>query len=175
MPQLSNLWWMPNSVSIGFGTAMKMGSSRRFKWHPTTPRWVSSQLPFTVDLGKSWFILILSKGKLTWHSPIGCGVPFESSWWAHFHDRAKTYADWVWCLSKIGELCCSSSLVTWCHLPQWTPGLCPEIVIKPVLPQWPKWISFVRRTTVWQKKKRPKLVKYQVWSLTQFYFVCFSI
>ena len=28
--QLSNLWWMPNSVSKGFDTAMKMGSSRRF-------------------------------------------------------------------------------------------------------------------------------------------------
>ena len=29
--QLSNLWRMPNSVSIGFGTAMKTGSSRQFK------------------------------------------------------------------------------------------------------------------------------------------------
>ena len=47
--QLSNLWSMPNSVSIGFGTAMKMCSSRRFKRYPTTHRWVSSQLPFTED------------------------------------------------------------------------------------------------------------------------------
>ena len=30
-PQLSNLRWMPNSVSKGFGTALKTGSSRRFK------------------------------------------------------------------------------------------------------------------------------------------------
>ena len=34
--QLSNLWWMPNSVSKGFDTAMKTGSSRRFKRYPTT-------------------------------------------------------------------------------------------------------------------------------------------
>ena len=48
-PQLSNLWWMPNSVSIGFDTAMKTDSSRRFKRYPTTYGWVSSRLPFTVD------------------------------------------------------------------------------------------------------------------------------
>ena len=47
--QLSNLWWIPNSVCIGFGPAMKTGSSRRFKRYPTTHMWVSSQLPFTVD------------------------------------------------------------------------------------------------------------------------------
>ena len=40
---------MPNSVSKGFDTAMKTSSSRRFKRHPTTYRWVSSWLPFTVD------------------------------------------------------------------------------------------------------------------------------
>ena len=44
-PQISNLWWMPNSVSKGFDTAVKMGSSRRFKRYPTTYRWVSRQLP----------------------------------------------------------------------------------------------------------------------------------
>ena len=48
-PQLSNLWWIPNSVSKGFATAMKTGSSRRFKLYPTTYMWVSSWLPFTVD------------------------------------------------------------------------------------------------------------------------------
>ena len=48
-PQLSNLWWMPNSVSNGFDTAMKTGSSRRFEQYPTTYRWESSQLPFTED------------------------------------------------------------------------------------------------------------------------------
>ena len=47
--QLSNLWWMPNSVSKGFDTAMKKGSSRRFKQYPTIYMWVSSWLPFTVD------------------------------------------------------------------------------------------------------------------------------
>ena len=46
--QLSNIRWMPNSVSKGFDTAMKTGSSRRFKWYPTTYMWVSSQLPFTM-------------------------------------------------------------------------------------------------------------------------------
>ena len=44
-----HLYWMPNSVSIGFGTAIKTGSSRRFKRYPTTYGWVSSQLPFTAD------------------------------------------------------------------------------------------------------------------------------
>ena len=38
---LSNLWWIPNSVSVGFGTATKTGSSRRFK------RWLS--LAFIID------------------------------------------------------------------------------------------------------------------------------
>ena len=47
--QLSNLWWMPNSVRIDFGPAMKMGSSRRLKRYPKTYMWVSSRLPFTVD------------------------------------------------------------------------------------------------------------------------------
>ena len=51
-PQLSNLWWMPNSVRKGFDTAMKTGSSRQFKRYPTTYRWVSSQLPFTEDWDK---------------------------------------------------------------------------------------------------------------------------
>ena len=37
--QLSNLRWMPNSVSKGFDTAMKPGSSRLLKWYPTTYRW----------------------------------------------------------------------------------------------------------------------------------------
>ena len=30
-PQLSNLWWMPNSVSKGFGPIMTKGSCRRFQ------------------------------------------------------------------------------------------------------------------------------------------------
>ena len=44
--QLSNLGWMPNSVSKYFDPAMKTGSSRQFKRHPTT---YMSWLPFTVD------------------------------------------------------------------------------------------------------------------------------
>ena len=48
-PQLSNLWRMANSVRMGFGTAMRTGSSRRFKRYPTTYMWVSSWLPITVD------------------------------------------------------------------------------------------------------------------------------
>ena len=47
--QLSKLWWMPNSVRIGFGPAMKTGTSRGFKLYPATYSWVSSQYPFTVD------------------------------------------------------------------------------------------------------------------------------
>ena len=49
--QLSNLWWMPNSVTKGFDTAMKVGSSRWFKRYPTTYIWVLSWLSisFTVD------------------------------------------------------------------------------------------------------------------------------
>ena len=38
---------MPNSVGIGFGPAMKTGSSRQFKQYPTTYMWVSNRLPFT--------------------------------------------------------------------------------------------------------------------------------
>ena len=34
--QLSDLWWMPNSVNKSFGKAMKTGWSRRFKRYPTT-------------------------------------------------------------------------------------------------------------------------------------------
>ena len=41
-PQLINLWWMSNSICIGFGTVMRTGSSRRFKRYPTTYIWVSS-------------------------------------------------------------------------------------------------------------------------------------
>ena len=41
--QLSNLRWMPNSVRIGFGPAMKTGSSRRFKWYPQH-MWASFKL-----------------------------------------------------------------------------------------------------------------------------------
>ena len=55
--QLSNLWWMPNSVSISFGPAMKMSSSWRFKRYLTNCMLVSSWLPFTVDFaypGLSW-------------------------------------------------------------------------------------------------------------------------
>ena len=44
----------------------------------------------------------LSGSDLKLHT--GCWVSFESSWWARFHGRAKTYADWVWYSSKIGEL-----------------------------------------------------------------------
>ena len=47
---------------------MRTGSSRRLKWYPTTYTWVSSWLPFTVDKGLSWLIIILSKDKSTWHS-----------------------------------------------------------------------------------------------------------
>ena len=35
---------------------------------------------------------------------MGCGISFESSWWAHFHGTAKTYAYWVWHSLHIGEL-----------------------------------------------------------------------
>ena len=56
----------------------------------------------------------------TWNSHIGCGVLLESSWWVHFHGRAKTYADWVWDLSKIGELCVETTKLRlkahwWCN------------------------------------------------------------
>ena len=47
--ELSNLWWMPNSVGMGFDTVTKMGSSRKWERYPTTNMWVSSQLPVTKD------------------------------------------------------------------------------------------------------------------------------
>ena len=42
-PQLCNLWWIANSVSKGFDTAMRTGSSRWFKGCITTYVWVSSR------------------------------------------------------------------------------------------------------------------------------------
>jgi len=45
--QLSNLWWISNSVCMGFSTAMRTGSSRRFKRYPTAYMWVSSWLHST--------------------------------------------------------------------------------------------------------------------------------
>ena len=42
---------------------------------------------------------------MTWHSPMDCGVSFESSWWARFHRSVKTFAYWVWHSLHIGELC----------------------------------------------------------------------
>ena len=90
--QLSNLWWMQNSVCMGSGTAMKRAHQDDSNDTPTTYMWVSSHLPFTVN----WDIpgsLIHSKGKPTWNSHVSCGI---SSWWARYWDRGKTYADWVW-------------------------------------------------------------------------------
>ena len=40
--QLSNLWWIPNSVSICFSPVIKTGSSRRFKRFLTTHVWLLS-------------------------------------------------------------------------------------------------------------------------------------
>ena len=97
--QLSNLWWMPNSVCMGFDIAMRTGSSKRFKRYPTTYIWVSSQLPFTKDYDKLGWASIHSKGNPTGNSHIGCGESFESSWWARFHSSTKTHANWVWHLS----------------------------------------------------------------------------
>ena len=113
---------------------MKMATSGWFKWYPTTYIWVSSRLPFTMDEGLSWFILIHSKGMPTWNSHIGCGVSLELSWWAHFHGRVKTCADWVWYLSKIGELCIIMMTLSWgffCYTEVKTCGekLCPNLVV----------------------------------------------
>ena len=43
-PQLSNLWWIANSVSKGFDTAMKTCKSRLFKRYPTTSMCVQVDL-----------------------------------------------------------------------------------------------------------------------------------
>ena len=96
-PQISNLWWMLSSVSIVFDPAMKMGSSRRFKRYSTTyVVWeFRFDLPFPwIKDYPGWFILD-SKGN---------PPSFEFSWWARFHGRVETYADWVWYSSKIWEL-----------------------------------------------------------------------
>ena len=47
--------------------------------------------PLLCGLG---LILILSKGKLTWHSPLGCGVSFKLSWWGHFILSLVFITDW---------------------------------------------------------------------------------
>ena len=48
-----------------------------------------------------------SKRKSTWHSLLGCKALFESSCWACSHSSVKTFADWVWYSSWIGELWCN--------------------------------------------------------------------
>ena len=40
--QLSNLWWMPNSVPMGFGTAMRTGSSYLRRWRIPIQDWVGT-------------------------------------------------------------------------------------------------------------------------------------
>ena len=46
----SNVWCFPNSLSIGFGPAMKTHSSRWFKRHPTAYMWFPNWLPFYCGL-----------------------------------------------------------------------------------------------------------------------------
>ena len=90
------LVWMPNSVSKGFDTAMKAGSSRQFKRYPQPICECQVDFPLLWIKAYPGLPLILSKEKLTWHSPIGCGVSFESSRWVRFHSSVKTFAYWVW-------------------------------------------------------------------------------
>ena len=94
LTQLSNLRWMPNSISKGFDTAQR---AHQDDSNDTPQPICECQVHFPLQWIKaSWFILILSKGKVTWHSPIGCGVSFESSWWAYFHGTVKICDYWVW-------------------------------------------------------------------------------
>ena len=100
--QLSNLWWMSNSASKCLDTAMKRAHQND-----------SNDTPQPICEFQVVFPLLRIRinqdnpkptVKGSWNSHLDCGVLFESFLWARFHDRAKTYADWVWYSSKIGEL-----------------------------------------------------------------------
>ena len=88
MSQLSNLWLIPKSVSKIFLPWRKNMLSETSKTIPHINLCVSFKSGSlkcrlrNLDVEKA---LILSKGKPTWNSNIGCGVSFESSWWARFH------------------------------------------------------------------------------------------
>ena len=97
--KLSNLLWMWNSVSIGFGTSMKLSSLRQFKQYPTT-----SECGVSICECQVSFLLLnirvhQSKVKPTLNSHTGCGVSFELPWWARFHSSVETFAYSVWHLS----------------------------------------------------------------------------
>ena len=47
-----NLWWMPKSVSEGFGPTMSTSLSRRCHWYPKTYKWVSSQVHNRIYMDK---------------------------------------------------------------------------------------------------------------------------
>ena len=64
--QLSNLWWMPNSVRIGFGLPWKR--AHQDDPNDTTQPKCEFQVDLPLHLGLSWFILIQSEGKLDWNS-----------------------------------------------------------------------------------------------------------
>ena len=80
--QLSNHWWMPNSVSKGFGPAMRPAPVMRHRVWRTRP--------------PTRFILIHSKRILIWG--------LHLSWWgigiilirARSYGRVQTFAGWIW-------------------------------------------------------------------------------
>ena len=79
-PQHSNLWWMPNTISRSFGTAMKTGSSRCLQPCPLTYDWGSSQLPFTVEYDNPGWALSHSEVRWIWNAQIGCRISMEMSY-----------------------------------------------------------------------------------------------
>ena len=90
---LSNLWWMPDSGSIGFRTATRTGWSRKYQ-RPSVK--CQLQFGFTVDIGLSSFILTNYKGKLTWNSPMEPWHVFRIVLMSPFFGTVtKTFADWV--------------------------------------------------------------------------------
>ena len=79
--------------SNAFDTSKRMSMSWRIlKW------WISSRLLFTMDLGLSWYVLILGKKEAD---------SILTKWWGNCWNRdepcgsVKTFANWVWQASYI--------------------------------------------------------------------------
>ena len=92
LPMLSKLWWIPKSVSIGYGSAMRMGLLGRFQRYPTKSTWFSSQLPFAM--------LYTSSLKLAYRFWVIAWIVLMDPFWWQGHNRC-----WMTMEIIIRELC----------------------------------------------------------------------
>ena len=104
VPQLSYLWWMPNSVSKAFSPALTMDIS-------TIPQFSTTICEFQDDFPLLSIGINFDKRCATVKgSQLGTQVRdvcygMELSWRVRSHDRARTFADWVGNSRWIEELC----------------------------------------------------------------------